>query len=357
MKWTGPGTALIQLPRTVDLSRSARLSARVVLDPASAGTVGLAVRDTHGRTATLASSGAPIRPLTQGTTELRLWAQNVWVDPARFRGIDLAHITEVGLATQGSGRAWLVDMSRRTASPAPPAWSLPVADLADTSVTVAGGETVLASITVRLNRPAPRGAVIRVRVPPTLDPTIVPGIDQLVQIQPGARTATVSVPVTMPEAVGPGAAGSSQVVAYPVSGATSGVWRASLNIIPVGVRIRRLSPSNTYATTSPGGVLTWDFSASDPGPVRVSAVIDETDLDYADLDPQFRRARLLPDSGPITDFGRLRLQSEQVDDARIRLELPLSANARAHTFVTLSITGVQGAEGTGLPGLNGEVTE
>ena len=354
--WTGEGTALAELPAPVSLAAASRVSARVVLDPSSAGTVELALRDADGRVGVAPTAGLPVAPLSVGPVELRLWAQTLWAEPSSFTGVDLTRIAAIGIATQGSGRAWLVDASRRVARPALPARPLPVAELRDYVATVGGGVSTTVPVTVTLNRPVPRPAYLRVSVGKAVDDSIIAGVNRTVRVTPGTRRVTVPVPVTMPSAVGPGSAATVNVAVYPVSGATVGMFRSTLTVIPANVDIRTLTLPLPNATASAGGTLQWDFVADRPGRVIVSSALVQAAMDFSDLDPAFLAARGLPTSGPIGADTYLVLTSTQVADNRYRISLPLSATATPGASVTFYVTSVTGAYAPGIVTFSGSVS-
>ena len=356
VSWQRAGTALVNLRASVNLRSASRLSARIVLDPASTGTVGLAVRDADGRIAALPTQGLPVVPLTRGDDELRLWAQAAWVDPRRFRGVDLTRVTGVGLVTEGTGQAWLVDASLRSPRPPGPAPVLPVAEIVDAVATVDAGQTVNVPVRVRLDRPAGERVRLRFSVTSGFDPAILPAYSGYVSVAPGTRRATVRVPVTMPEVVGPGAAASVQVAIYALNGATVGMFRGSLTVVPRGVRIRSISVESPYATASAGEALSWDFTADEPGVVRIQAQVTGAMMDLSDIDPAFLEAQWLPTSGPLTAEMGLLVMSEQVGPDRYRLSLPLSPSARPGATVDLAVTSVTGAATRELPPLTGRVS-
>ena len=353
--WQSPGTALIELDQAVNLRSASRLTARVVLDPSSTGTVGISVRDADGRVATLPTRGLPIEPLTEGEAELRLWAQTAWVDPRNFRGLDLTRIAAVGIATTGAGKAWLVDVSQRAVRAPGPAPILPVAEVVDSVSTVAAGQSLAVPVQVRLDRPAGERVRLRYSVTGGFDTSILPAVNGSVSVAPGTRRTTIRVPVTMPAAVGPGAAASVQVSVYAMDGATVGMFRGSLTVLPQGVRIRTVTLESANAAAPTGAALAWDFVADEPGLVRVRAQVTGAMMDLSDIDPAFLSARGLPTSGPITAETRLVLVSEQVADNRYRLSLPLSSTARTGATIDFAVTAVTGAATKDLPPLTGRV--
>jgi len=356
ISWTGTGTALAGLPAPVSIRDASRVSARVVLDPSSTGTVSIAVRDADGRVAVAPTSGLPVSALSEGSAELRLWAQTVWAPPAAFAGVDLSRIDAIGIATRGSGRAWLVDASRRVPRSAPPAQPLPVAELRDYVATVSGGLTTTVPVTVTLSRPVQRPAYLRVSVGKAVDDSIIAGVNRTVRVTPGTRRVTVPVPVTMPSAVGPGSAATVSVAVYPVSGATVGMFRSTLTVIPANVDIRTLTLPQANATAQAGGTLQWDFVADRPGRVIVSSALVQAAMDFSDLDPAFLAARGLPTSGPIGADTYLVLTSTQVADNRYRISLPLSATATPGASVTFYVTSVTGAYAPGIVTFSGSVS-
>ena len=355
LSWQGPGTALVELVRPVNLRLASRLSARVALDPASTGTVGIAVRDANGRLAMLPTQGLPVDPVTEGDAELRLWAQTAWVDPRRFRGVDLTRIAAVGLATQGAGRAWMLDVSQRAPLPPGPAPLLPVAEVVDAVSTVDAGQSLSVPVQVRLDRPAGERARLRYSVTSGFDPSILPAYSGMVSVAPGTRRATIRVPVTMPAVVGPGAAASVQVAIYATNGATVGMFRGSLTVLPRGVRIRTITLESANVTAPPGASLAWDFVADEPGLVRIRAQVAGAMMDLSDIDPEFLGMQGLPTSGPLTPETGLLLLSEQVGADRYRISLPLSATARSGATIDLAVTSVSGAASKDLPPLTGRV--
>lgn len=355
MTWQSAGTALVDLASPVNLGSASRLSARIVLDPSSTGTVGFAVRDAEGRVATLPTRGLTVVPLTEGEDELRLWAQTAWVDPRSFRGVDLTRIVAVGMSTSGAGRAWLVDVSRRVARAPGPARILPVAEVVESVSTVAAGQSVLVPVQVRLDRPAGERARLRYSVTAGFDASILPAVNGSVSVAPGTRRTTIRVPVTMPAVVGPGAAASVQVSIYAMDAATVGMFRGTLTVLPQGVRIRTITLESANATAPAGAALEWDFVADEPGLVRVRAQVTGAMMDLSDIDPEFLAAQGLPTSGPITAETRLFLISAQVEPSRYRLSLPLSSTARSGATIDFAVTAVSGAATKDLPPLTGQV--
>ena len=353
--WQAPGTALVDMANPVNLRSATRLSARIVLDPSSTGTVGITVRDASGRVATLPTRGLPVAALTEGESELRLWAQTAWVDPRSFRGVDLTRIAAVGVATTGAGKAWLVDVSQRVPRAPGPAPILPVAEVVDATATVDAGQSLTVPVQVRLDRPAGERSRLRYSVTSGFDPSILPASNGLVSVAPGTRHTTIRVPVTMPQVVGPGAAASVQVAIYAMNGATVGMFRGSLTVLPRGVRIRTITLESADATALPGSSLAWDFVSDEPGRVRIRAQVTGAMMDLSDLDPAFLEAQGLPTSGPLTPEMGLLLFSQQVADNRYRISLPLSAAARLGATIDLAVTAVSGAASKDLPPLTGRV--
>ena len=353
--WQRAGSALIPLDAPVDLSEAARLSARVVLDPASTGSVGLAVRDARGNIATLRTSGLPVTPLTAGVAELRLWPQAVWVDPGRFAGVDLTRIVAVGISTQGQGRGWLLDVSRRTSSPAPAARVLPAASVQGASATIPTGSTVNVPITVSLARVADRPARLVVQVGTSLNPEVVPGLTRRVSIPAGAREVTVQVPVTMPAGADSSSAASVPVAIYPTSGATLARQRDLLSVAPSDVRVPLVSLPSPNAFAEPGTSLTWDFVSDIPGQVTVAMRVQASGMDYADLDPAFLRENGLPASGPIPSNVDLTLVTTPVAPDTYRATLPLSTSARPGAGLSFFLESVQGGVAVGIYSMYGGV--
>lgn len=353
--WSGPGTAFADLRQPVNLRTATRLSARVVLDPEAQGTVRLAVRDAKGRIAVANSAGLPAIALTQGDAELRLWAQTLWAPTSAFRGVDLSRIVAVGLSTRGQGRAWLIDASRRLPRGASPSTALPVAEVHDHIATIAGGTTSLIPITIVLNRPVRKAAHLRVAVNPAIDESIISGVVRNVRVAPGTRRATVRVPVTMPAAVGPGATVTVGVAIYALSGATVGMFRSNLTVVPTNVALRTVTLPQPSVIAPAGGALTWEFVADQPGRVSVAADLLSAGMDFADIDPDFLAAQGLPTSGPITSETLLTLRSTQVADDRYVITLPLSSTARTGANITFTVTSVQGAYAPDVSTLSGQV--
>jgi hypothetical protein len=295
--------------------------------------------------------------VTKGQRELRLWAQTVSVDPRRFRGVDLTRITAVGIATAGRGKAWLIEVSQRAPRPPRPAPLLPVAEVVDAVATVDAGQSVTVPVQVRLDQPAGggllgRNARLRFSVESGLDPAILPAYNGTLLVAAGARRATIRVPVKMPLVVGSADAASVQVAIYAMNGATVGMFRGSLTVLPTGVRIRTLTLESASAIAAPGASLEWDFVADEPGLVRVGAEVTGGTLDWDDLDPAFLESNDLPKSGPLTGVNLL---SEQVAPNRYRISLPLSVNARDGATLELAVTAVSGAKFPELPPLTGQV--
>jgi len=185
---------------------------------------------------------------------------------------------------------------------------------------------------------------------------IVPAWQSTVSVAPGTRRVTARVPVTMPEVVGAGAAASVQVAVYALSGATVGMFRGTLTVLPQGARVRILEVVSADAAGVPGAAITWDFTADEPGKVSIRARVVGAMMDYSDLDPAFLESQWLPRSGPITPETWLTLQSTQVGPDRYQLALPLAQTARPGATIEFAVDAVQGAATRGIPNLTGAVS-
>jgi hypothetical protein len=221
--------------------------------------------------------------------------------------------------------------------------------------TVAAGRSISVPVQVRLDRPAGERARLRYSVTGGFDASILPAANGSVSVAPGTRRTTIRVPVAMPAVVGPGAAASVQVSIYAMDGATVGMFRGTLTVLPQGVRIRTITLESANATASPGSALEWDFVADEPGLVRIRAQVTGAMMDLSDIDPDFLSIRGLPTSGPLTAETGLVITSQEVAPGRYRLSLPLSTTARAGATVDLAVTAVSGAATKDLPPLTGRV--
>lgn len=217
LSWNRPGSAWMELGPTRDLSDSRRLSARVVVDPETTGTLTMVIRDATGASATLPVRGQPLVPLTSGAAANRLVPQQAWINLADVSGVDLSQVTAVGLAVTGSGTAWILDISHRTAEAAPAAQILPLSSVESKTATIPSGTSTV-NVTIRLDRPATRPArfAVGVTLPVDLAATIATSI---VTVPVGAQSAHFSITVTAPGGGTPDQAFTGTVVAYPLSGA------------------------------------------------------------------------------------------------------------------------------------------
>ncbi|MFM8527710.1 MAG: hypothetical protein ACKOBH_06355, partial [bacterium] len=353
IEWSQAGRALVGLSSPRDLSRVSRVSARVILDPSSTGAVRLALRDSRGRVAIARSFGNPVEPVTGTGSDLRLWPQQIWAPRSAFRGVDLGKITAVGLATEGTGRAWLIDASSRGARPAPRAAVLPTANLRDAQESVPPGQTTLVPYRVTLDRPAPRGARIRVWMDGS---AAIPAVNETAIVPPGGRSATVQVEVN---ASGDFVADSLYPWIYTTRGATVGKWNAAFTVAASTMgagSVPRLVNRSPVASTEPGGRFVWRLSPRNAsGPISAEVRAISSSLDFSDLDPAFRRIHGLPESGPIGADQPLVLESRRTPSGEYRITLPLAANAREGASIDLAFTGIDGAVGAGAGHLSGLV--
>ena len=355
MEWSDVGRAFLALPRARDLSAIERLSARVVLDPTSTGSVRLAIRDSKGRVAVARAVGSQVSPITGTASDLRLWPQQIWAPRKAFRGVDLSRIEAVGLATSGQGRAWLVDVSSRGVDRAPRASVLPTANLPDLQQSIVPGQTTSVPYTVRLDRPALNGARIRV----WLDQSgSIPEVNETAVVPPGGKAATIRIPVTTP---GDFASDTSYPWIYTESGATVGRWNAQFTVVSSGLTptsTPRIVNRDPTAVAEPGGRLVWRFKSRNAvDPIRVEVRSVSASLDYADLDPAFRMRYGLPDSGRIDPSAPLTLVSHAAGGGDYEISLPLSAAATEGTSIDFALTGIDGARGVGRASLSGFVAE
>lgn len=353
--WPRQGSVLARLDNAVDLSEADRLSTRVILDPASNGTVGLAVQDAQGNVATLPTAGLAVTPLTTGETELRLWPQTAWVDPSQFRGVDLTSIVAVGVSTQGQGRGWLLDVSGRTGSPSPAASVLPAASVEGATATIAPGSTANVPVTVSLARVSDKPAQLVIQVGTSLDPTVIRGLTEPVTIPAGSQAVTVQVPVTMPPGADASAAASVPVAIYPTSGATLDRQRDVVSVAPSGVQLPQVSLPEAGASAPPGSSLTWEFVSDIPGNVTVAMRLQSVGMNYADLDADFLQQNGLPTSGPIPANAELTLVTTQVGPDRYRATLPLSDTAQSGAWLSFLFESIQGGQADEIYSMGGGV--
>lgn len=355
VEWSQAGRALLGFPRPRDLSRIRRVSARVILDPSSTGTVRLALRDARGKVAVARSFGNPVEPVTSSASDIRLWPQQIWAPRTAFKGIDLSRVESVGLATAGSGRAWFVDASSRGARPAPKATALPTASISDFTQTVTPGQTTVVPYEVRLDRAAPNGARIRVWMDGS---SAISAVDETAIVPPGGKSATVEVEVNAP---GDFAADTVAPWIYTTRGATVGRWTASFTVNSYGLSptsIPRLVARDPVAVAEPGESLVWSLSPRN-ATASISAEVRavSSSLDFSDLDPEFRARRGLPDSGRIGADDPLVLESRRAGSGGYRITLPLSDEARVGTSIDLALVSISGARGVGTSAFSGFVVD
>ena len=341
MTWSSPGLGWLTLERPRDLTASSRLSMRVVIDPQTRGTVRMLVRDADGASTTVALRGQSVVPLTRGAAANRLVSQTAWIETSDLRGIDLTRITGIGLATTGSGGAWILDISHRTAKAAPSATILPISQIDWGQARVPGGTSVV-NVRVRFDRPAPAGTRLAVSV--ELDTDLdLKAPNGVVRVPRGVRYFDIPLRVTIPRVVAPNQQFTSRIIAYPIHGITTGSSEGFVSIVPKGVEIRTIDVVDPMVEAEPGEAFTWDFTSSDGQDVVITLDVAEAFMDYSDLDAQFREDRGLPDSGPIASGDGLTLYTEFVGAGLFRATLPLSPDAQRGTWITYAIQSVSGA--------------
>ena len=342
LRWTAAGSGWMDLDGEVDLTDSSRLSARVVIDPRTRGSVHMVVRDASGASATVPLRGLPLQSITRGVSAARLVPQQAWIDPADARGIDLAHVTGVGLAVTGSGGAWLLDVSRRTLTPSPAAPVLPLASVEANEFRVPPGVSTV-RVRLQLDRPAPNGArfAVGVEFPERTKAALV---SDFVDVAPGAVSAEIPITVTLPSVVGPEDQFGGYVAIYPLRGASTDVMGTPISVVPDGAETRMLAVDAPVVEADPGRALSWIFRSSDGEYVGVDLTFVDASMDYGDLTRRFRRERGLPASGPIVDGNALDLWTEEIAPGVFRATLPLSTSATRGSWISYRVSSVSGAE-------------
>lgn len=362
LNWSRRGYALARLPERMDLTTGADLRARVVVAPATRGSVGLAFRDASGRTRSFASEGPRPRALTWGKKANRLWPQSLSLSTARLAraGLDPRRITHVGLSTRGRGEAWLIDASVSGRSKSSVAM-LPAASVADRSYTVPAGQSTTVQAQIRLDAPAPRGARFRVQVA-DLDGNAdrIKGMDRTFRVRPGSRFRQVPIRVTMPARAGADDVFDAQISIYGLTRLDVGDSQALLSFRPQGAIIRQASVVQPQVTAAPGGQLDWDFDISgDDGSDGIGLVAKSTGgtLTWEDLDQTWLRQQVGPGqtipTGPIADG--IALSASRVVPGTWRIDLPLSTQAVPDRYLELDIVDVTGASYPQRPSLMGTV--
>lgn len=341
LAWTGAGVGWVGVGSPVDLRYASRLSARVVVDPATRGTFAMALRDASGATAVVPLRGLPLQPLSRGSLPARLVPQQAWIDPRDALGIDLARVTDIGLSVTGSGFAWILDISQRSGESAPAALPLPLVTMPLVQDFRVGPGTSRVDVRVDLDSPAPRGAELVVEV--SIDSALHPSAPTRVMVEPGESNAVIPLRVTMPRVTGPNDQYGGAVYVYPVSGANGGSNVGYLQVVPHGTEVRRVRVVEPIVRARPAGALAWEFRSSARGPVMVQVAFADASMDYADLRPRFRTLMDLPSRGPIATGEGLDLMSEEVAPGRFRVKLPLARKATPGAWISFRIDSVSGA--------------
>jgi len=355
MSWTRPGWGAVRLDGPTDLSGSSRLSLRVVVDPTSRATWRMTLVDDAGRRAVVPLSGLGLSTLSRGADAARLVPQQAWIGLGSVSGVDLRRITAIGLDVAGTGRAWILDASHRTGSPAPAAAPLPTATMPTDSVSRVPVGTTTVLVPVSLSRPAPAGAVLLAQSQAGFE--AMPVITRI-EVPVGATSVDVPIEVTIPPVISPSQQFASLLSLYPVSGLTVGQWAGVTAFVPEGVRLREITWVEADVMAAPGESFAWDFTTTDGGDAQVIAQVVAAGMDYADLDAQFRAQLDLPDSGPIVPDERWEIYSQEAESGVYRLTLPLSPGADPGAWISLGITQVSGAIfPESLPLLDGTVVD
>jgi hypothetical protein len=341
LAWMRDGVGWVSLGTPRDLRSAQRLSARVVVDPATRGTFTMALRDASGATAVVPLRGLPLQPLSRGALPARLVPQQAWIDPRDAAGIDLARVTDVGLAVTGTGFAWILDISQRSGDPAPATGPLPILIMPAREDFRVGPGSSRVDIRVVLDSPAPRGAEFVVDV--SIDSELRPVVPTRVSVEPGESSATIPLRVTMPRVTGPDDQYGGAVYVYPVSGANGGSNVGYVRVVPEGTEVRRVRVVKPVVQAAPRRALVWEFVSSDRGPATVYLAFNDAAMDYADLRPGFRSLKGLPDRGPIAGGEELALASDEVSPGRFRVKLPLARKATPGAWISFRIDSVSGA--------------
>ena len=337
LTWERAGSGWLDLGNTRDLSSSTRLSMRVVVDPKTQGTFRMMVRDADGAVAIAPLRGATLQPLTYGKAANRLVPQQAWIDVSDLRGIDLTRVAAAGLVVTGSGGAWILDVSHRTARPAPTADVLPLSTVAPRTIRVPAGTSVV-TVPLTLDRPSkvPTRFAVEFYFPEEANAQIS---GNTIVIPPGRTSIDIPITVTIPSVISPDEQYTGAVGVYPLSGAAPMDNVGLVSIVPEGVTIRTIEIVEPIVEADPGDALAWDFTSSDGSLVTVGLVMVDAYMDYADLDPDFRELQGLPDSGPITSGDGMELWTdvEEVAPGVVRARLPLAKGASRGAWISYRI--------------------
>ncbi len=338
--WSRAGTTWVALPEAVDVSDSPRISARVVLDPTSKGKVGLALRDGSGKVAELTTSGPSVRPLTFGDRALRLWPQTLWSDLGNVNGIDLSDITDIGITTTGSGRAWLLDASARRQESVAASRLLPTASISDVFLAAGPGEQTI-DVPIRLDAPSRLGAEFAYTVSANSASRVIQDSAGIVSVAPGSRNTTIPVDIVMPTASGPGQTRTAQVNIYALSGASVGDAVGHVTVVASGGQVRVADVVEPTVFTTPGGRLTWTVTVSgDETDDDITFYGSVVPTDYVDIQvqPDTPEGALLISQGDRLARGLpVVLPSARVSAGVYEISIPIAATSPADAGIEIAL--------------------
>jgi len=231
--WEGAGRAGgVRFTRPWDLRGAGTLDARTIVDPAKGAVrLGLRLTDATGRAATLSPETARLDPLPgPGPVLGRMWAQTLRAPLQGVGGIDLSRI--VGVEVVGlspDGRVWLLDLvGHRARLPEVVPQRLPVVSMRSVSRREGDGSGAQA-LAVPMRVSGVSAAPGRVRVVFT-DPRAGRRLTRTVRLAPGQTAASASVPYRADRRDDP-LRTAWNVVAYPISGVTTGRYHAVATVL------------------------------------------------------------------------------------------------------------------------------
>jgi dienelactone hydrolase len=365
--WTGAsGSAVVDLPRQVNLAGGRALAVRVAVEPGVRGTTfALRLTDAAGRSLDLPDSrvdGLPGRPASTRWYQGKYWAREVRVpldaSAVRASGIDLRSVTTMTLLPRSdSGRVWVLDAWRwepglSTAQPL----RLPRLDVG--RIEVVEGDTPH-TVTVPLTITGPARGPGRVWVA-VLDPQKA-GAQRsyIADVPPGARRVDVEIPID----------GDTRddydELQYVV--AVKAITGLGIGDYVGGALVRDDDATPDITVTSvrdsvvEGTALLWRFTMSAPSDVFIGIpfvivppdISGRHELDTADLPPWWLRQHGGdPTLDPPLPLSTVKLWLDTYLEpgmTTVDLRVPTVADGRPEGPESLALQLLEGADVPGLP--------
>lgn len=267
MSWSSSGMLWVNKGSLVDLSKADQLVSRVVLDPSLPGQLNLALRDVYGHTALLPVSSKLDNNLTSSALDLRLWPQMLHASLPSDSELDLSRIKDIGFKAKGQGRAWILDVAKRSnrigfkgSSPK----QLPSASVEQVTFPLMPGDQTV-EIPVVTDMPVTSDTRIFYKIDSGVNVNqdvlgeIPRSLQGQVTIKKGESSVNVEVPVSWKEVSAPV---NGKISIYTQNGAGLAGGGSNFTLVPANGDYPIVSIDNPISWALPGGTWVWNVTPS-----------------------------------------------------------------------------------------------